>query len=482
MPLSKRFCQTSGKIVVIGILLFLLGLPILEAWKMFFLLAGILALIHSDIRPEKKRILWAGSIVLAILIIKTMLPVAGIEEGHNIFRYLKEGESLQRSLPKVIFNDWRQEFDKAYPPQNPPYEQFSWRYNASGGGLPDRLYTWSSDALWRPAKYSRKVDAICFRNLAEFRGGFANEFKYGCTWFRGTPDRRKMPFFTMYEFTEPSVGSTLHWQGSLFWERDGGTFEKIVHQKPEGRMVSPGDIGRKVYILFMPEIKPEFPVHLELNNKLAASRHAGNALTIIGILVLFLLTVRVRWRPFLTASAIVAVALVLIYISIYVSGGKPLGALYTPHGGGDDGYSHESWGRDIARMIFQGNIREALRGFEDVYYATPGMRYARALERVFFGDTNLGLTAFLACLPLFIYLILSRLCGLRWALIGTGVYLFSPISFSFIQYIFNGMLGYAEPFGSGLFLLGLFLFLKTQPRWGGEIHLGATFIGGACLA
>ena len=482
MPLTNRLYQISGKASAGVLLLLLLGLPIVETWRMIVLLVGILALIHSDVCLEKRRILWGVGVIIPILIIKSILPAAGIEEGHNIFLYLREGEALQRGLPAPIFNEWRKEFDRLYPPATPPYEIFSWRYNAESGGLPDHVYTYSSDSLWRPAPYSRKVNTISFRNLAEFRGGFANELKYGGSWFRGLPDRRKMPFFVMYEFSKSSVGCTLHWPGAMFWERNDGTFEKIVHSRPEGKVISPSDSGKKVYILFLPDVIPEFPVHLELNGRLAISRLAGNVLTILGVFALLSLGIRIRRRPFLTASAIVAIALIFIYLSIAVSGGKPLGALYTPHGGGDDGVSHESWGRDMTRMVFKGEFREALRGFEDVYYATPGMRYARAVEKVFFSDTNLGLTAFLACLPWFLYLILYRLCGLRWALVGTGLFLFSPVSFSFTQYIFWGMLGYAEPLASGLFFVGLFLFLKSQPHWGGEANVWSAFIGGACLA
>jgi len=478
--LGNRILQVCGKIIAGILLLLLLGLPIVETWRMIILLGGIIALIHSNIRFDKKHTLWGIGIIGTILIIKSLLPVAGIEEGHNIFLYLREGEALQKGLPSAVFDEWRQEFDKVYPPDDPPYEPFSWRYMAMKGGLPDRAYTYSSDSLWLSALYSRKVDTISFQNLGEFRGGFANETKY--EWWQGFPDRRKMPFFVMYEFSEPSVGCKLHWQGSLFWERNNDIFEKIVHNRPEGKIISHSDIGKKVYLLFIPDKTPEFPVNLELNNRLAISQFAGNALTIIGIFILFMASTKIRWKPYLTSSSIVVVAMILIYLSISISGGKPLGAIYTPHGGGDDGITHEYLGRDMARMIFNGEIKEALRGSIDIYYATPGMRYVRAVERIFFGDTNLGLTAFIACLPWFINLILHRLCGLRCAVVGTCFFLLSPVSFSFAQYIFCGMLGYAEPISSGLFFVGLFLFLKSQPNWGGDANSLSAFIGGACLA
>lgn len=462
------------------LLFLLLGLPIVETWRMIILLLGILALIHSDIRFEKKRTLWGVGIIVPVLIIKYLLPAAGIEEGHNIFLYLREGETLQQALPSAIFNEWRQEFDKFYPPDDPPYESYSWRQFTLKGGLPDRAYTHSSDSLWRPVRYSRQVDTIDFKSLYEFRGGFANELRYN--WWTGDLDRRQTPFFVMYEFSESSVGCTLNWQGTFFWERNNDTFDKIVHKKPAGMTILRTDIGKKAYSLFIPGKTPEIYINLELNSRLAISQFAEKALTILGVFILFIAGTIIRWRPCFTSISIVAIAIILIYLSISISGGKPLGALYTPHGGGDDGLFHESLGRDIARILFHGEIKEALRGKEDIYWFTPGMRYVRAVEKIFFGDTNLGLTAFIACLPWFVYLILYRLCDLQWALFGTCLFFISPICFSFVQYIFFGMLGYAEPIGSGLFLVGLFLFLKSQPHWGGDADSWSAFIGGACLA
>lgn len=447
---------------------------------MIALLTGILALIYGDILLEKRRILWGLGVIIPILVIKSVLPGADIEEGHNIFLYLKEGEALQRALPTSVYNDWRSEFDKAYPPLKPPYEMFSWRFVASHGALPDQAYAWSSDALWRPSKYSRKVDTISFNNLAEFRGGFANELKYN--WFRGTPDRRKMPFFVMYEFSGRSVGCKLYWKDAVFWERQNGDYEKIIHTDLTSRIILQSDVGKKVYFLFIPEKTPTFLIHLELNGTLAMSRIARHLLIVLAILCLFYFMISLRWKPFLKAIAIIAIATVFIYLSIALSGGKPLGALYTPHGGGDDGLFHESLGRQMAKNLFDGRIHKALEGNEPVYWFTPGMRYFRALEKIIFGDTNLGLTAFLACLPWLLFLFSQRLCGKKWALLGTFVFLFSPVSFSYAQYVFCGLLGYAESVNAGLFFIGFFLFLKSQPRWGGQVSSWSAFVGGACLA
>ena len=440
-------------------------------------MAGWLALIYCDLHAKIWRLVAAVFVILIVLIAKSALPRAGIEEGHNIFVYLKDGEVLQRTLPAAVFADWRQSFDRLYPHREIYDDPYSWRNLVH---MPESAFAYSSDSIWRPALYSRKVDGISFESLGEFRGGFANELKYN--WWRGDIDRQTMPFFTVYEFSHQSVGCKLHWQGAMFWEKSDGSLEKIVHDAKASRLITAEDVGRKAYMLFLPQLSPDFYVHLELSRRLAVSHVAGNLLSIIGVLISIGLMARIRWRTYLTAMGIVALGVTIIGLSNHYSEGKFLGKEYPPHAGGDDGLVHESHGRAIARAAASGNIGKALEGFEPVYWFTPGMRYARAVEKIIFGDTNLGYAAFIACMPLIIYLAVKQLFGVGWASIGALIFLLSPANFSFAQYVYFALQGYAEPMGSGLFFLGLVLLLKAQPRWGGNRDGGLAFLGGACLA
>ncbi len=102
---------------------------------------------------KKKQVLLCAGIIAAVLIIKSLLPVAGIEEGHNIFLVFEPGASavpddvkngkdiygnkipskehdalmllaqgkgvLQQSIPARIYNDWRDQFDKRILPRSP---------------------------------------------------------------------------------------------------------------------------------------------------------------------------------------------------------------------------------------------------------------------------------------------------------------------------------------------------------------------------
>jgi len=498
--MKSRFFQVSVKIILAVFVLVQLGLPILDLWKMLLLLGSWLALACCDLRLNRRRIYLSIAVVIFVIAIKNILPNASINEGHNIFLYTEDGSALQRGLPPEIFKEWRQAFEKQYPPEQ--YPNALWRQT-----IPTTLYAHSSDALWRTARYSRQVDIISFKNLSEFRGGFANVKRYN--FFGDDPIsiarnlQVQLPFFVMYEFSEQSAGCTLHWRGTVYWQKDAESFEKIVNHDDSGRVITEEDIGKRVYALNLPAVfaggykewfqsrnpahtppLSELAMHLDLSPKLKASRAVGNLLSFLGVLALIGLMTRINWKSYLIAISLTALSLIIIGVFIHYSNGKFLGPEYPTHGGGDDGLTFESYGRDIARMAMSGNLKEALKGLEEVYYYTPGMRYFRAVEKIFFGDTNLGYTALVALLAWFVYLLIRHFSGFKWGMACSILFLLIlPLgSLSFLQYIQNAKLGYAEAAGFGFFILGFYLFIRSNPRWGGQQDGFFAFTGGICLA
>ncbi len=497
---KNRFSIVLTKITLAAAPLIMFGLPILETWKMVIVLASWLALVYCDVRLEKWRILAAIGIILVVPYSRSLLPRANIEEGHNIFLCTQENGVLQRDLPVEISEEWRRAYNEQYPPGQLPLER--WRKLKA---FPTMLYAYSCDALWRAAKYSRQVDGFSFRNLSQFRGGFANDMRYN---FYGSDPvsfarnfQVQLPFFVMYEWSPQSAGCTLFWQGTVFWQKDDGSYEKINHTDFSGRTIASGDAGKRVYALNLPAVFPggfkersesrntprilrpyELSMRLNLSPKLAFGRLAGDILSLTGVLVLIVLMMRIKWKDYCIAMCITALSLVIIFAVIHYSSGKFLGHEYPPQGGGDDGIFHESYGRDIAYAAMNGNFGKAFEGGEPVYWFTPGMRYARAVEKIIFGDTNLGYALFVALLPWIVYLLTKHLAGFRWGMISSLLFLFLPLgSFSFLQYVRNAKLGYSEAMGFGLFILGIYLFIRCQPRWGGHRDGLLVFAGGLCL-
>ena len=224
-------------------------------------------------------------------------------------------------------------------------------------------------------------------------------------------------------------------------------------------------------------------MQLILSRRLAVAQAADHLLGLMTVLGVLLPTLQIAWRRYVVGAGLGAIGAVLVALIIVFSHGKYLGPGYPPHGGGDDGFSHESNGRIMARKAMRGDIVEALRGEQSVFYDTPGMRYARFLEKIVVGDTNLGYGALIALLPWFVYLLMRQLGSLWPAIAGTAFFLLCPTgSLSFVQYIQNAKLGYAEAAGFALLILGTHLVIQSQPLWGGRRSHGSAFVGGACLA
>jgi hypothetical protein len=451
------------KTILAALMLAILGLPILTLWKMFLLLVGWLALVDCSIRYEPKRIVACLLTIAAVLSIKSALPRAGIEEGHNIFLYLEEGEAIQKGIPPRIFHEWKRAFDTIYPTPD-VIQDYTWRHNKE---VPETAFVYSTDSIWRPAKYSRVVDSIDFKNLPEFRGGFANMLKYN--WWKGRLPRRAPPFFVMYEFPSSAVGCKLFWQGAVFWEKPDGSIKRIIHEKPVGQIITYDMAGSRAYSLFFPGVFRECSLRLELSPKLRYGHIADNILSVLGIVALLWLMTRVNRKPYITTLVLMMFGLVIIALFVQVQGrGMIFGQRYHSHFGGDDGLVHESYGRDMARAAAAGDFKKAFRGTEDIYWFTPGTRYFMAAEKILFGDTNLGYTALLACLPWLVYLIINHLCWYRAGLFSAILFLFLPVSLSFYQYNILAFMGFGEAVGSFLFLAGFYLFLRAMPSWGGE--------------
>jgi hypothetical protein len=483
------------KFVLALALLGILGLPILELWQMLVLVAAWIALACSTLRLTRWRLAAAVGIAAVTLAVAHVLPHAGIDEGHNIFIVTDDNDVLS-GLPGPIYEKWRLLFEQQFPADEDP-DAF-WHHTP-----PLTLYADSSDALWSPARYSRQVDTVAFQNLTEFRGGFANAIRYNffgndaLSLSRGF--EADLPFFVMYEFSPASVGSTMFWRGIAFWERTDGSFEEIAHATDSGRLITPSDSGKKLYALHLPPPLSARPwekaqqstpppltalaMHLELRPGLVLAGLAASALRLVAVCAVLLLLTRIDAREDLIAFGIVALSFIVVGVALHFSEGKYLGPAYPPHGAGDDGLTHESTGRTMARALMSGDWKEALRGGQSVYFDTPGMRYVRCVEKIIFGDTNLGYMAFVGLLPWFVYLLVRFLAGALWATAATVIFFLSPFgSLSFVQYIQNAKLGYAEAVSFGLFILGFFLFARSQARWGGHSNGVSAFFGGLCLA
>lgn len=462
----------AGVLIVAAI-----GVPILETWRALLLAVCLLALVSGTTRSGRWRVGAAIGIVAALLMLRTVLPRADIAEAHNAFLVLGPGEALERGLPAPVFRSWKEQFDALYPPDSPPDEdRLQWRNSQ----MPRALFTQSADAIWRTPRYTRQVDAIDFDSLGDFRGGFANETQYN--FWKGELLREWMPFYAVYELTPSSVGSALAWTGQVFWEREDGRFEEIVHRDMASRRLEPGDAGKRVFAVFFPKRGPfHFRFEPSLRLRLAAWLERVAALS--GALVILFVLVRPRWASWSRATALLAVGYVVMAGFLAVSAGKYLGGTYPPHGGGDDGLVHDGWGHTMALLAGSGDVIGALRGLEDVYWFTPGTRYLRMVEKVLFGDTNLLFTLIVALAPLVVFRLVRVVAGTRWAWAAAATFCVLPAgNLSFVQYLANAKLGYGEAAAGLLFIGALPVVLSRLPRSSGDPASASLAAAGLALA
>ena len=118
---------------------------------------------------------------------------------------------------------------------------------------------------------------------------------------------------------------------------------------------------------------------------------------------------------------LVALTLVLVLFidAQFIGGFRPLDS-------GDDGLTYEGFARRIVRHLLSGDFVAALKGEENVFYFSPGLRYFRALERFVFGDTFLGYLSMILAFPLLVFALFRRFLTPRWALVIVLLFVATP--------------------------------------------------------
>lgn len=488
------FSVIIGKIIAFIGILICIGLPITDILGFWLVFISALLLVSGKYRLSLKRFALIILIALVVVLAKGILPRAAIQEGHNIFITKTNGEALERGLPLQVFVYMKDLFLKRYPENKRCDPQTCSGVCWTGQLLPESTFAFSSDSVLLKPKYSRIVDSINFRNLTQFRGNFVNDLKYN--WYGG-PDniqRENMPFFVMYELSAACANSSLCWRGHVLWESVPGNFIPIFHPDESCRKILPEDKGKRVFgvsidndtqlgfwdqfkvfksklkFIFNPQAdnplvgnREQLVMKLKLSPMLKTAACIKISLTIIGAVIILLLSVKINWRH---------LVIPLIFISI----ASAVTFCYTPHlfgqyfihEGGEDGLTHQTYGRNILKNAIEGNWGLALKGEQDVYWDTPGFRYFRALEKFGFGDTNLGYLLVTLLLPYVWYLFLSRFIARIWAFWTTIVFLLTyfpveGLGFSYYLYVMVTRGGWPDTLGYISFLTAIWLASKYYP-------------------
>jgi hypothetical protein len=432
-----------------------LGLPVNEAAAYALLLVGAVLIFCGEVAALGRAWALAVAAVAVAATLATLIAPAPIAEGENIFLNGKPGAVLERELPDDVYKFMAAKFDAVYPPavqcKGTPG---CWK----GMGGPDRLYAFSADGVFGNAGASRAVTGIDFSEPVWLRLGYTNDVRYN--WdtdapdvHRGDRDRRfwaglwrwhtAIPYFVMYRFPSDYVGGRLCWRGDVLWQGADGHFQALSHSGMDCRDIAAADVGRQIYGVGIDTHALAMKLHPPAS--VSARLIIGAALRVAAVLAVLLLLVRMRWRtvaPVLALTAL-AVAVVAIDDASFLGGWRPMD-------GGDDGLFYTGVGRQILEHLLSGNIAEALRGGESVFfYGGPALRYLRALEMIVFGDTNLGYLSLVLFMPVIVWRLFARFLdeALAWrlALLFTVLPLGEIFGTSFFHYAKWAGRGFADP-------------------------------------
>jgi hypothetical protein len=480
------------RLAVLALAVAVVGLPINSLFA--FGLLAVAALVAFTGSPKTDLRRWLAAVALALLALMqhALLPPPRIEEGHNVFLVDGAGGVLEKALPPAAFRIMDQQFQATYPPERRcvPGADFCWR----PGGIPDRPFAFAADNfLLEKGDYSRLVTGIDFRSAVWLRLGFVNDKSLyidgkGKDEVRRQHDDRRMwlpfhrhhillPYFLMYRFPPDFVGGRLCWRGELLWEGPGEQFEHVDNKDWGCRTLQPEDTRRRIFAL---SIKPDAGLAMSFTapwkaRVLLLLHRATAMIAIFGILIAVM-----AWRPRRAMLPLVLIASALVVVVI---GDAPLLGGFRPVIG--DGQTYSGFARQMLLDLLAGNVGAALQGGEKVFFFTPGMRYFRALEYIFFGDTALGYLAVLLILPLVVYALAARLMGIDWALVVTLGFVILPlgaaIGINYWHYVRWAVLGFGDPLAATAFLAALVLFAGFVPV-SAEATPSRAFWGAALMA
>lgn len=471
------------KFFLLVLILFCIGLPIIDNLHFFVLLLAITIIIFSALTISTKRIIWFIILTLIVIFVKNIMPKPVIQEGHNVFILKGQQETLEKELPSKVFLYIKDLFVKRYPSNLhcDPKAPACWRFYP----VPDSLYAFSADSAFARPKYSRIVNSIDFKNLTEFRGGFANDKRYN--WYGGSDIKREsMPYFVMYEFSSNSVNSLICWKGHSLWETKLGDFQPQYHKNEQCRALKNDDIGKRIFFASLNN-QPQLGFWASIKNRLRRTSSLSeessdeltvrfipqawlrfcmflsNLLMILSVFVILFLSCRLDLRKLCLAGFFIICAIVIVFVYCPHFYGN-----YFIHEGGEDGLTHHGLGSIILQDVVKGDWTNAIRGGQDLYFDTPGLRYFRAIEKMLFGDNNYGYLMIILFLPYIFYLFLGTFFGKKLSFVLACIFLIglSPgkilenLGFSYYMYVLVARGGWPDTIGYFAFFAAVWICFK----------------------
>lgn len=454
----RDFCL---KFLCILFLIKILGFPVIDAISLLVLFVLTISIVFSEIKTFKfrKNILFITSIPLFV-ITSQFLPQAKIEEGSNFILFKKgENPSLEKALPKEIYQKFKNDFQEIYEISekrckgSKVFTSGCWRdYD-----LRNTAYSFSMDSIYQDPKYSRIVNDINFYNVVSSRSGFLNGMKidYNTNWYEwkseGDPIKEKAPFFIYWEFPE-NLGGQLCIKGKyfLFDEQNKPKFHK---NKTSRCLNIPDDKITKVLAF---NISPIDKIEVKFNEPfLFLFFKLLKKIFAILICIIFVKTIfKIKYEPLVITIALSFLTFLIIDLSREFRAFFQHKHLYL--GGGGDALTYWGFARHMMHSFLNGDILHSLSGSEDIFYYMPGYRYFLFFQSFIFGESQILGWLLIIITPSIIFFLSRKLTTDFNSYIITFLF-----TFLFIANFYRGVHMHGEVLAYPMALLSIIYTIKS---------------------
>ncbi|RVU38980.1 hypothetical protein EOI86_06885 [Hwanghaeella grinnelliae] len=431
-------------------------------WQVGAIAVAAVLIFGGRVQADGKRWLVAMGLVALAIFGRLFLPGPQILEGHNVLSVWQRPAAVEKVLPQALVD----RFDAIMRADYPAIADCdtSEPVCRDARTSPTEPYAWSNASVWDApeAPYSRIVSAIDFDSVLALRAGFTDTTLFN--WYKDHRyiRREAMPYFVVFQWPEDVEGWELCWRGRLYWETEIDSFTDVSSEAGTCRTITADDVGRRIAALDTGR-----SIGLEITlvpNVLGTVKQVVKAvLAFLCALIILVILVRPDLRRVFPALGLLGLSTLVVCVVA-----PDFLTATILHFGGGDGLTHESYGQTILRLAQEGALIEALKGVEAVYYFMPGLRYFRAMENLFFGETDFGMLLALLALPFVVFWICRLFLPLYAAVAATIAFTATTVGkylgFSFSKYIEEAALGHAEPLGYTAFFAAIVLAVARYDR------------------
>lgn len=447
---------------------FLQSLPLTLSSTLFLLILGLWLYGLRPLTRSQALVTMGGLVLLKLGVI--FVPSFPIQEGHNVVHPVGKVWPRPSQIPQNIRTCILEEFDKAYPKAQRCSKKI---YGCWQNFTPKTQdFAWSADSLFQGKAPSRRVFHLSHSSLETARIGAINETTYNFYAYLSDVKRFQMPYYLFYAIPPELGGSRLVLQGLFFLETPEG-FAQQVFKDPHTLEVAAS--GLRFYAL---KIAPDASLKVTLHKNFQAV--VWDMLRIfLTRLLPFGLFAWILGRPSWQKLKIPLISVGSFFLACLIL--RPgLFTTYPILPGGGDGLVYEGYGRQILEALSQGNILEALRGVESIYYFMPGLRYIKALEKALFGESFLGLVCLVSFMGVALHQTLrhfmSEKGAFRLVIVFCVLPLFERFGFAAYLYVQKVYSGHGEPLAILLFFLGASSMMRAAQEQKESLTFWASFL------